>query len=532
MDKVKNDLLKVKKIRKILLLRINDELKDILKYKSNIKINSKTISEMNKLYSLNDIKQIEKPVLYSHYVKTEETIVPNSKSQEKVNVRISKSVNKIKTRNKYKSRSNINTKQKAGEKMEKVSFEEESFSPLNSFFPKKVELGRKKINYNRAKNKGSIPNMHHKIIKLEEKENKHTVLSYSTRMNKHDLILKRLIGRITIIKDNRMNENIIKENIKKLRKLCFQLRKRKKRVKKTINYSTLGKNMDKTKKRNALKSGIVYRNNSIITRNESAINISKKTIDKIAFFNSSNKTKNILKLSKKSLSPSKPESKVKKALFSLVKKAKKKEKRGNKNSIRSTINITSIIENQDNEVPDIFQINKKGLPFFHKTSVNFEKVPSQDGETRAGKKTVKKSAPKDILLQGRKSKNLIEKIDKPLPVIPQIQKRESNNNQKRFLNLNYIYHRNNNKKKTNIEEDNTRNNKKILKLDFKKADIADNSQTLIKLSKVNNGEIQKKIKKKPNKEKKPMRGSYASNQTDTLYFKTKEKLIDKSANVL
>ena len=29
---------KVKKIRKILLLKINDELKDILKYKSNIKI--------------------------------------------------------------------------------------------------------------------------------------------------------------------------------------------------------------------------------------------------------------------------------------------------------------------------------------------------------------------------------------------------------------------------------------------------------------------------------------------------------------
>ena len=45
----KNDILKVKKIRKILLLRINDELKDIFKYKSNIKINSKTISEINKV---------------------------------------------------------------------------------------------------------------------------------------------------------------------------------------------------------------------------------------------------------------------------------------------------------------------------------------------------------------------------------------------------------------------------------------------------------------------------------------------------
>ena len=106
----KNDILKVKKIRKILLLRINDELKDIFKYKSNIKINSKTISEINKLYTLKDVQLFEKPVVYSHYVKTEETVVPQSKSKEKLNIRISRSVNKIKSRQRYKSRSNINNK--------------------------------------------------------------------------------------------------------------------------------------------------------------------------------------------------------------------------------------------------------------------------------------------------------------------------------------------------------------------------------------------------------------------------------------
>ena len=231
----KNEILKVKKIRKILLLRINDELKDILKNKSNIKINSKTISEINQLYNLNEIQQIEKPVLYSHYVKTEETVVPKSKSQEKVNIRISKSVNKIRTRKKYKNKSNNLNKNAKQKTKEKATLDEESVSPLNSFFPKKVELGRKKINYNKSKNKGSIPNIPHKIIKLEEKETKHTVMSYSTRMNKYELNLNRLIGRITILKDNRINENIIKENIKKLRKYCYQLRKKKKKVKKVIN---------------------------------------------------------------------------------------------------------------------------------------------------------------------------------------------------------------------------------------------------------------------------------------------------------
>ena len=110
------------------------------------------------------------------------------------------------------------------------------------------------------------------------------------------------------------------------------------------------------KQGNLLKSS----NNPLFNRNEASITISKKTIDKIPIFNSSNKNKNILKISKKSLSPSKPESKVKKALFTLVKKAKKKDKKSNKNSINSTVNITTNnTENGENEIPDIFEIHNK-----------------------------------------------------------------------------------------------------------------------------------------------------------------------------
>lgn len=116
-----------------------------------------------------------------------------------------------------------------------------------------------------------------------------------------------------------------------------------------------------------------------------------------------------------------------------------------------------------------------------------------------------------------------------LQQIKLIKKRESNNNQNRFLNLNYVYSRNNNRKKSKIEEEHAITNKKNLKLDFKKAEIEENNNpTIIKLSKVNNGEIQKKIKKKPNKDKKGNRGSYVSNQTDTLYLRSKDNLLQKS----
>ena len=57
-----------------------------------------------------------------------------------------------------------------------------------------------------------------------------------------------------------------------------------------------------------------------------------------------------------------------KILLIISKKEKlKKEKKGNKNSIKTTI-IAPHYEN--NEVPDVYQIKKKGIPFFHNTTVN------------------------------------------------------------------------------------------------------------------------------------------------------------------
>ena len=254
---------KIKTIRRILLLKINEELKDILKYKSKIKINSRTIPELNKLYTLNDIQLFEKPALYSHYVKTEEKVVSREKSIERPPLKISKSVNKIRTR--AKSKVNIKVV-----KNKRTSFEDLA-SPLNSFLPKKVELGRKKMPLNKAKNKGSIPNIHHKGINIEKfNENKRALMSQSTRMNKHELHLNKLIGRITIIKDYKANEDIIKANIKKLRNYCYQLRKKKKRQRKMTNYNVTRVSIDKGKpppKRNALKEGGLLKKSDTLLKN-------------------------------------------------------------------------------------------------------------------------------------------------------------------------------------------------------------------------------------------------------------------------
>ena len=581
MDNNKNE--KVKKIRKILLLKINEELKDILKNKSNIKINSMTIPELNKLYTLNDIQLFEKPALYSHYVKTEEAVVPKLRSQEKNQMKISKSVNKI--RSKKKSRVILHTP-----KDKKSSFEEDLDSQLNSFFPKKIELGRRKLKPNKSKNKGSIPNILHKGIHFEkENGDRRPMMSQSTRMNKRDLHLNRLIGRITIIKDYKINEDMIKASIKKLRNYCYQLRKKKKRPKKFNNYSYSKKSIDKNKikKRNAIKETGLLKKSDTLTKQSffrNYMNISKKNMVKLENLHISNKNKKLSKISLKSLSPSRQENKVNKAFFPLVRRAKyKKGKKSNKNSIKSTINMIGF---ESNEAPNIYEIHKNGIPFFHKTTVNINEDEIPEREKKEKKKSDKKVILKDntrqrkkikmldnspglevkqelnnsgnqfpnSIIQRRKSKMLenppqleqkqesnntgnkflglihqrkkSKMFDNP-PVLEQ--KPEVNNTDNKFLNLNYVYNRNNNKKSTKVEMNRVPSNKKLMKIELKKDYNDDNSLAIIKLSKVNNGEIQKKLKKKQIKEKKLIRKSYVSNKTDTNGYSSKENVFQKSA---
>ena len=76
MEITKDEISKRKKIRKTLLLRINDEIKEISNSKPTVLINSQTIQEIEKIYNRNNILLSEKGIIYSNYIKTETKIFP------------------------------------------------------------------------------------------------------------------------------------------------------------------------------------------------------------------------------------------------------------------------------------------------------------------------------------------------------------------------------------------------------------------------------------------------------------------------
>ena len=80
MEEIKNEeVLRRKRIRKTLLLKVNDEIKEISDSKPKLLINSKTIEELEKVYNRSNILLIEKGIIYSNYIKDEIRIYPNKK---------------------------------------------------------------------------------------------------------------------------------------------------------------------------------------------------------------------------------------------------------------------------------------------------------------------------------------------------------------------------------------------------------------------------------------------------------------------
>ena len=256
MEENKHEILKRKRIRKLLLLKINDELKVITKTKSNIRINSKTIQELNKLYNKNDILLYEKSTIYTNYIKTEETVISNISS-----INISKTLNElvVQPNTNSKGRNKIKNKNKSIEEnkmqFEFNSLEEDSSSPIKSFFPKKIELGRKKFLETKPK-----PRHHESVLKISKKnvnlskevnENK---LNKSTKLGNGDLHLYELIEKITSIKQNENKEGVIRENIKKLRNYCYQLRKKRKKIKVNTNKNNSSRKKSKFREKKIERS--------------------------------------------------------------------------------------------------------------------------------------------------------------------------------------------------------------------------------------------------------------------------------------
>ena len=213
MEETKDEeILKRKRVRKNLLLKVNDEIKEISDSKPTLLINSKTMDELGKVYNRSNILLIEKGIIYSNYIKDEIIIFPNQK------------ITPI-----YREKSVKNKIEKTSYKLEVngPSYEEEVASPVINFIPKKINLGAKRITIfdkRYTKNNGSI-------LKFIEKDSleKEDQLNKSLRIEKSNM--NKLIEKILIIKNNENMESIIKSNIKKLRKYCYKFRIKKKKRK-------------------------------------------------------------------------------------------------------------------------------------------------------------------------------------------------------------------------------------------------------------------------------------------------------------
>ena len=146
-DKDEEDNSKRKKIRRILLIKTDEELKKMLKRKSNVMINSKTSEEINKSYDLYNILLSGKTKVYGNFIRTEEKIFPNINNNNMYN-----NYNNIKKI--YPKRLMSKTKIiEMSIKALDTTFDDEisPTSPILNFFPNKIDLGSKKFNIPKRK---------------------------------------------------------------------------------------------------------------------------------------------------------------------------------------------------------------------------------------------------------------------------------------------------------------------------------------------------------------------------------------------
>ena len=223
---------KAKKIRRILLLKTDKELKKSSKINSNIMINSKTTQELNKTYNSYKILLSERTIIYSNYVTIVSKIVPNEDNKPIIH---------RKTQAKNFEELNL--------KIMNSSFE--SNSPDINYFPSKIDLGKKKFSYRK---KGSLNSPHffeEKILK--ENKAKENEANKSTKLNKKNII--KVIDKIAMIKLHTDMENeYITKNFIKLRKYCNKLIKKKKKAKKTIKLR-----QKLNKRKTLIASNIIFR---------------------------------------------------------------------------------------------------------------------------------------------------------------------------------------------------------------------------------------------------------------------------------
>ena len=213
------EIIKAKKIRRVFLLKVDSELKADSKKNINLKINSKTIKELNQAYDPYSILLSESSPIYSNYVEFF-----------------------------YKTRPIIYNKQETHKKMPKNNTEEKNIissnssfdsSPVLDFIPKKIDLGQSKLSsviQNSIKNKTSIKLDKNMVTK--EKNQNEEVDSFIKSIKFGNKSLYKLKDKIVckncyVNDTNDDDDNIIK-NLIKLRKYCINFIKKRKKIKKSL----------------------------------------------------------------------------------------------------------------------------------------------------------------------------------------------------------------------------------------------------------------------------------------------------------
>ena len=249
---------KAKKIRRILLLQTDQELKKNSKRYSNIKINSKSIKQLNQAYNSYKILLSETSSIYSNYIQIFQKMYPDKSQIEK------KIKEPPKTTRVEQNVASLNS-----------SFE--SHSPQIEFIPNKIDLGEKKFSFRK---KGSIKNqnspkifdkMDLKVSKSKECED---IKIKSTKLGNKGI--NKVIDKIVRIKlptDTEDDDNIMKSVIK-LRKYCFKLIKKRKKCKRQKPQllsikKTRGTDKTKTSKRKTIVfSNTLLKNNYLFGQKE------------------------------------------------------------------------------------------------------------------------------------------------------------------------------------------------------------------------------------------------------------------------
>ena len=215
-DFMEDEISKAKNIRRILLLKTDQELKSNSKRYSDIMINSKTIKELNQAYNSYKILLSESSSTYSNYVQLSEQLFPEFSEKDS-------------------EENDKPQKNRVEEIIKSLNSSFESHSPPIDFIPNKIDLGKKKFSFIK---KGSIKNPNSPKFFDEIKESNNKVVQdekiKSTKLENKNI--HKVIDKIVCLKlpNDVEDDDVITKNVIKLRKYCYRLIKKRKKNKRSL----------------------------------------------------------------------------------------------------------------------------------------------------------------------------------------------------------------------------------------------------------------------------------------------------------